>query len=265
MRPMVRGADGVRRVIDDATWHRWQKALAEIVSKRGAPPALEIREFLEAILFVPRTSVPWRDLPPCFGSWGSVYQRFRRWQQNGVWERLWRALQTPAARQARRLFLDSTIVRAHQHAAGGAANDKEAKGRSRGGYTSKIHLAAVDERTAVAIAITEGQAGDAPHFDDVMMNLPEDCAATEVVADRAFDSDGIRNDLDEAGFHANIPSTANRTKPIPHDPQAYKERNKVERLVSRLKRMRRIATRYEQLACVFLAFVHIACTAAMLL
>jgi transposase len=99
-----------------------------------------------------------------------------------------------------------------------------------------------------------------------MRNLPaEDCTADEVVADRAYDSDAIRSDLADAGFKATIPSTAARKKPIPHDSAIYKERNRAERLVSRLKRMRRIATRYEKLGCVFLAMVHIACVASILL
>jgi transposase len=266
MRPMVRGEDGVRRVINDEAWRQLRPVLARILSKRGAPPTLEVREFLEAVLYLERTGIPWRDMPCCFGSWGSVYQRFRRWQRSGIWERLWRELQIPGTREALRLFVDSTIVRAHQHAAGGAGNASEAKGRSRGGYTTKIHLAAADERTAVAIVITEGQAADAPHFENVMMNVPADeCGACEVVADRAFDSDAIRTSLADADLKASIPSTANRTTPIPHDREAYKERNKVERLVNRLKSMRRVATRYEKLGCVFLAIVHIASAASILL
>jgi transposase len=265
MRLMMRGKDGVRRLIDDRTWRQLERVLERVLSGRGAPPELQVREFLEAVLYVQRTGIPWRDLPACFGAWDAVYQRFRRWQKNGTWERLWRQLQIPGARRARRLFVDTTIVRAHQHAAGGGSNADEAKGRSRGGYTTKIHLAAADERTVLAVAITEGQAADAPAFDDVMMNLPaEECTADEVVADRAYDSDRIRSDLADADFKVTIPSTAARKTPIPHDPETYKERNRAERLVSRLKRMRRVATRYEKLGCVFLAMVHIACAASIL-
>lgn len=266
MQPMVRGTDGVRRVIDEESWKQLDRVLKRVLSKRGAPAELGVREFLEAILYIDRTSIPWRDMPACFGAWDAVYQRFRRWQRTGVWERLWRELQQPESRQARRLFVDTTIVRAHQHAAGGGRNAVEAKGRSRGGYTTKIHLAAANERTALAVTITEGQAADAPGLEGVMLGLPaESCAATEVVADRAYDSDEIREDLAEAGFKTTIPSKRNRKQPIAHDADSYKDRNQAERLVSRLKRMRRVGTRYEKLGVVFLAMVHVACIASIVL
>ena len=266
MQPMIRGTDGVRRVIDDGTWKQLARVLDRVLSKRGAPAELDVREFLEAILYIDRTSIPWRDMPACFGAWDAVYQRFRRWQRTGAWERLWRALQQPESQQARRLFIDSTIVRAHQHSAGGGRNAAEAKGRSRGGYTTKIHLAAADERTALAITITEGQAGDAPGFEGVMLNLfAETCSAVEVVADRAYDSDEIRNDLADAGFKATIPSKRNRKVAIAQDVDSYKDRNRAERLVSRLKRMRRVSTRYEKLGVMFLAMVHVACIASIML
>ena len=65
-----------------------------------------------------RTGSPWRDLPPQFGLWNSAYQRFARWSRAGVWHRVFAAL--AKKRRFRAVFIDSTIVRAHQHAAGGA-------------------------------------------------------------------------------------------------------------------------------------------------
>src|SRR5437763_8616520 len=85
----------------------------------GAKPGLPDREFLEAVLYRARTGLPWRDLPPEFGDWNAVYQRAKRWRLSGVWDRLFAAppADGPAA-GARRLFVDSTTVRAHPHAAG---------------------------------------------------------------------------------------------------------------------------------------------------
>jgi transposase len=261
-----RGRDGVRRVITDKAWQQLEPILARILSPRGAPPKLGLREFLEAVLYVDRTGIPWRDLPPPFGAWDAVYQRFRRWQRNGTWAALWRALQAPAAASARRLFVDSTVVRAHQHAAGGPGDGPDrALGRSRGGWGTKIHLAACDERTALGIALTAGQAGDAPAFEPTLCDVPDETAATAVVADRSYDSDAIRADLTAAGLEAVIPARRNRVDPPPYDAEAYKEREKAERLVNRLKRMRRVATRYERLGPVFLAMVHVACIASILL
>ena len=69
-----------------------------------------------------RAGAPWRDLPPAFGNWNSVFQRFRRWAKKGVWERIFNALvESPDFEY---LIIDSTIVRAHQHAAGAKGGAK---------------------------------------------------------------------------------------------------------------------------------------------
>ena len=258
------GVDGVRRVLDDEAWRQLEPILLGLLSRRGALPRLELREYIEAVLYLARTGVPWRDLPPCFGAWDAAYQRFRRWQKAGTWEKVWRALQAPAAASAQRVFVDNTVVRAHQHAAGGRADDR-ALGRSRGGFGTKVHIAACDERTALGVVLTGGQAGDAPAFAAVMCDLPDETVAEVVVADRAYDSDAIRADLAGAGLGAVIPSRRNRVGPIPHDAGAYRGREKSERLNSRVKRMRRVATRYEKLGSVFLAMVHVSCIASILL
>jgi transposase len=98
-----------------------------------------------------------------------------------------------------------------------------------------------------------------------MVDLPDDTAADSVVADRAYDSDAIRHDLAMAGFEVVIPPRKDRVDPPPYDEGAYQEREEVERLVSRVKRMRRVATRSDKLGAVFLAMVHIACIASILL
>ena len=92
-------------------------------SPAGDKPDLPDREFLEAVLYRARTGLPWRDLPEEFGGWNAVYRRAKRWRLAGNWDRPFDALPAggPAA-EAKRLFVDSTVVRAHQHAAG--ANKK---------------------------------------------------------------------------------------------------------------------------------------------
>ena len=120
--------EDVRRMIDDRTWKQLSQALAQCKSATGSPPQQSDREFLEAVLFWARTGVPWRDLPSCFGKWDAVYQRFRRWQKTGTWQRLWQAVQNQRYRHAKAILVDSTVVRAHQHAAGAAGK----KGGSRG-------------------------------------------------------------------------------------------------------------------------------------
>ena len=70
----------VRKLISDRRW----KTLAA-----GAPGDQSDREFVEAVLYLNRTGCPWRDLPGALGRWHAVYMRFRRWEERGVWRRLW--------------------------------------------------------------------------------------------------------------------------------------------------------------------------------
>ena len=108
----------VRLLLTDAAWAEIAPILAAIKSRAGSPPVLSDRMFLEAVLYLARTGTPWRDLPEAFGHWDAVYNRFRRWERRGLWRQLWERLQTDASPRTRHLFIDATIVRAHQHAAG---------------------------------------------------------------------------------------------------------------------------------------------------
>ena len=108
-----------RGMISDRVWEQLKAALDEAKhSRAGAPAELSDRDFLEAVLYLNRVGCPWRDLPPELGYWHAVYMRFRRWEERGVWRRLWQRLQSESFAQARHLLMDSTTVRAHQHAAG---------------------------------------------------------------------------------------------------------------------------------------------------
>ena len=108
----------VRLLLTDAAWAEIAPRLAAIKHKAGSPPELSDRLFIEAVLYVARTGIPWRDMPRQFGHWDAVYNRFRRWETRGIWRQLWERLQSNECAIAQHLFIDSTIVRAHQHAAG---------------------------------------------------------------------------------------------------------------------------------------------------
>lgn len=93
--------------------------IAGLLSGKASDPgrtAADNRLFVEAVLWIARTGSPWRDLPGEFGPWNSVYQRFARWSRRGVWDRVFAQLAQDA--DFEEVFIDSTIVRAHQHAAG---------------------------------------------------------------------------------------------------------------------------------------------------
>jgi len=108
----------IRLLLTDKAWAAIAPILATIKSRAGSPPALSDRMFIEAVLYLARTGMPWRDLPADFGHWDAVYNRFRRWEARGIWRQLWERLQAEDCHEALHLFIDATIVRAHQHAAG---------------------------------------------------------------------------------------------------------------------------------------------------
>ena len=103
-----------RYEIRDEDWVRLSPLLPGKVGDVGRSAA-DNRLFINAVLWIARSGAPWRDLPERFGNWNSVYQRFRRWSKKGVWQRVFEALQEPDLDW---LLLDSTTIRAHQHAAG---------------------------------------------------------------------------------------------------------------------------------------------------
>ena len=110
----------MRLMITDALWAGLGPAVERAKKNKGGPrPQLPDRMFLEELLYVARTGVPWRDLPGDFGRWDAVYNRFRRWVSSGSLARLFEALtERPEFAEVRRVLIDSTIIRAHPHAAG---------------------------------------------------------------------------------------------------------------------------------------------------
>ena len=104
----------VRTQLDDRQWARIAAFLdADRTSGRLGK---DDRNFLEGVLWWRRTGVPWRDLPAAFGPWKTLFNRFNNWSKRGKWDRLFAALQTDVDGEWH--AIDSTINRAHQHAAG---------------------------------------------------------------------------------------------------------------------------------------------------
>lgn len=104
-----------RDLLRDDQWER----VANMLPGKAADPgrtAADNRAFVEAVLWMLRTGAPWRDLPKGFGPWNSVYQRFKRWSARGVWHKVFSELGKDG--DFEELYLDGTVVRAHQHASG---------------------------------------------------------------------------------------------------------------------------------------------------
>jgi transposase len=117
----------IRQQLDD---RQWARVAAFLEAERGAGrPPFDDRRFIEAVLWWRRTGVPWRDLPDAFGPWKTVFNRFDRWSKMGKWDRLLEAVKTDIDDEWH--SVDSTINRAHQHAAGGKGGRSSTRSGSR--------------------------------------------------------------------------------------------------------------------------------------
>jgi transposase len=244
----------------DEHWQRLEPLLPPQKQWTGKPN-LPYRPVVNGILLINRTGAPWRDLPPDYGQWETVASRFYRWRQAGVWEQVLETLQAAADADGdldwQTHYVDSTVIRAHQHAAGARGKDSEAEGfgRSRSGFTTKIHLRVEGQGKPIAFLLTPGQAHDAPSFKPLMergkierYRGKRKYRPGRIVADKAHGSKAIWAYLRAVGIRSTIPWKSNQQKRGPFDKAIYRERNRVERAINRLKQFRRVATRYEKRA-----------------
>jgi transposase len=138
--------------------------------------------------------------------------------------------------------------------------NQQALGRSRGGFSTKVHLRTNAKGNPLTFEISGGEVHEVNAY-DALMEL-HDVNPKKLLGDKGYDSDAIREDLAERGIEAVIPPRSNRSIQIEYDREVYKNRNLVERCVNRIKQFRRIATRYEKTARAYLSMLSIA--AAML-
>lgn len=194
-------------------------------------PSVGRRRLINGIRWRVRTGTPWRDLPPEYGPWQTVYGLFRRWQRDGVWSAVLTGLQARADTAGLitwEVNVDSTICRAHQHAAGARRDGQTPKeppgghqdepddhglGRSRGGWTTKIHLACEQGQKPLSLLVTAGQWGDSPQFTAVLeairvprlgMGRPW-VRPVRVRGDKAYSSRANRAYLRRRGIRCTIP------------------------------------------------------------
>jgi transposase len=224
-----------------------QKRQDLYVGKEGA-----LRRFIEAVWYITRTGCQWRLLPSYYGHWRSIHKRFKRWSHKGIWGYLFESSQNQPDQE--NVTIDSTIVRAHACASGyeKGGNDIHALGRSKGGFTRKIHALCDALGNPLKFILTAGQRHDVTQAE----NLIENVENANVIGDKAYSSKAFIKTLEEKNCISVIPSRSNSKKPRIYDEELYKERHVIECFLGKIKHFRRVFSRFDKDATSYLSFLH---------
>jgi transposase len=240
-----------RLMLSDEHWSKLKGIMLQekIYDKRN------LRLMTEGMLYRMRVGCPWRDVPDLFGRWNSIYKKFNQWSKKGKWLSVFKKLSKNTDTEWE--FIDGTYVKAHQHSAGACSEESQAIGKSRAGLTTKIHLAVDSYGLPIEFMITGGEVHDSVAATELIERLPD---AEAIMADKGYDSEKIREQIEAKGARAVIPRKSNSL--IGNDGMdwaLYKYRHLVENAFARLKQFRAIATRYEKLKVNFQSMVAMAC------
>ena len=247
--------------VTDEQWKRIQPLLPpEYTGKKGRPRK-DNRKMLNGMLWMNHSGAQWRQLPERYGPWQSVYARFGKWRDDGVWENIFSQLNQDA--DIENLSIDSTCVKVHESSNGGEKTENKAVWRTKGGLNTKIHAIVDGLGNPVAFLLSPGNDNDSTHAIELMNKA--DITGSNLLGDKAYGTKEILAYIKEHGATAVIPPKSNSKDPWPVDFYLYKERHLVECFFQKIKWFRRVATRYDKLDSSFLVFVYMAATMIWLL
>lgn len=159
-----------------------------------------------------------------------------------------------------RIFcLDSTCVKVHPDAVEALKKSgKQAIGKTKGGFNTKIHMISSSERTSVIFLLSEGQSEDDPEGRKLLKTLGKTKNKKFLLMDKAYDGDETHSLAESLNFIPVVSPKSNRKAPWKYDKILYKCRNRIQRLFRRIKRFRRVFTRYDKLDIMFINFIYLA-------
>jgi len=228
------------------------------VAKSTGRPGIPAYIVLDAILWIADNGAKWRSLPyEEYGNWNSFYKLFRAWIDKGIFKAIFEK-SVQMQKKSATLSIDSTSCKVHQDGTGAR---KDAKGYetnqdigiSRGGRNTKIHAIVNESVCVVSLLLTPGNIHDSKPSIELALQI--DLKDVIMLADKAYNTQLFRNVLQNLGVVLNSPDKVNALHKHLFSFEAYKKRNVVERFFQRIKKFRKIATRYEKLSVCFLAFV----------
>lgn len=240
-----------RLMLTDELWSK----LRIIMLQHGIYDKPNLRMIVEGILYRMRVGCPWRDLPPTFGLWNSIYKQFNRWSSKDKLLKIFKSLvQEPDLEWE---CIDASIVKAHQHSTGAASEENQAMGKSRGGNTTKIHMAVDAYGLSIEFEITGGEVHDCKFAVEFIEKLP---SSDYTIADKGYDSEEVREALGKKSSTPIIPRKSNSIiGNADMDWCLYKYRHWVENAFAQLKHFRSIATRYDKLKRNYASMLALAC------
>ena len=237
-----------KEYINEAAWSKIFPILREckdIYTRNEA----RCKNFMEAIFWMARTGAQWREMHERYGKWNTIYSRFNAWSKKSIWEKLLVACATDPDLEY--IMIDATIVRAHACAAGYGNQAEQALGRSKGGFTSKIHAKVDALGNPLKILLTPGQRNDVTQA----KSLLEGQSGDFTIADKGYDSDEVREVIKSNDSESVIPPRENRNTKYDYDKDIYKERHVIECFFGKIKHFRRIFSRFDKSARNFAAFL----------
>lgn len=229
----------------------WRKIFCFLKRSKDIYPGTEAKckNFLEAIYWMVRTGAQWRELPEKYGKWNSVFSRFNGWSKKHMWNKLLEfCAQDPDLEY---VMIDATIVRAHACAAGYGDQEAQGLGRSKGGFTCKIHAKVDALGNLLKIIITAGQRNDITQANALL----QDVFDSYIIADKGYAFDIVRSQIIEQRCKSVMPPRSNAVNPWEYDKHIYKERHVIECFFSKIKHFRRVFSRFDKSARNFAAFL----------
>lgn len=229
----------------------WSKIFGFLKGLRRIYPGTEkkCKRFFEALYWLAKTGSQWREIPSSYGIWNSIFKRFNAWCKKSIFDALLAFLAQDADLEY--VMIDATIMRAHACSAGYGKQDTAGLGRSKGGFTTKMHAITDALGNLLKFTITAGQRNDITQAEALLRGI----SGAYVIADRGYDCDAFREQLAKQECISVIPSKSNRRHPPFYDKHIYKERNLIEGFFAKLKQFRRTATRYDKSSRSFSGFL----------